>query len=80
MQELLQNVLFISLAIDLLILKLHATIPPKALKGSLANAFLKETRGLLFDETPHGSACLMIIVVGIFLDDKRISSPAKISL
>ena len=37
-----KNVLFISLAIDLLILKLHATIPPKALKGSLATAFLKE--------------------------------------
>jgi len=36
--------------------------PPKALIGSEAKAFLNETNGVLFSETPHGFACFMITV------------------
>ena len=75
-----KKILLILLAIDLLILKLQTIIPPNALTGSLAYAFSKDMTGDLFEETPHGFACLIITVVGIFFMDWRISIPAKISL
>ena len=65
---------------SLLILKLHAITPPKALIGSDANAFLKDTRGEIFVETPQGFACLIITVVGFFLAEYKISNDVNISL
>jgi len=64
-----KKILLILLAIDLLILKLQTIIPPNALTGSLAYAFSKDMTGDLFEETPHGFACLIITVVGIFFMD-----------
>jgi len=71
---------FISSAIILLILKLQAITPPKALIGSQAYAFLKDTIGDLFTETPQGLLCLMITVAALFFKENRISKEEKISL
>ena len=55
-----KNVLLISFANFILILKLQATTPPNALIGSLSLEFLKDKNGDLFEETPHGLACLLL--------------------
>ena len=57
-----KNILFISLAIFSLILKLHETIPPNALVGSELNANLKLLTFSLCIDTPHGFPCLTITV------------------
>ena len=62
-----------SRAIFLVILKLQATTPPNALIGSEAKAFLKDPRGFLCSETPHGLACLIITVPGFLLSEFKIS-------
>ena len=71
-----KNVLFISVAILLFILKLQATTPPNALIGSLAFAYLKEFRLDLLEQTPLGFACLIITDVGNFFSENSISKPA----
>ena len=61
------------------ILKLQATIPPKALM--IAHfAFLKDFNGNLFEATPHGFACLIITVVGSLLFENNMFSAEKMSL
>ena len=55
-----KNILDISVAIFLLIKKLHATTPPNALIGSDRYASLKDFIGELFIEAPDGLACLII--------------------
>ena len=72
--------LLISTAILLLILKLHATTPPKALRGSQAKAFLNDLIGILFFDTPHGFACFIITVPASFPKASKISREANISL
>ena len=53
---------------------MQATIPPKALIGSLACAFKKDWKADLFEDTPQGFACLIITVVGLPKFEKRISN------
>ena len=72
--------LFISSAIILVILKLQAITPPKALIGSQAKAFLKEIRGNLLVDTPHGLACFTTTVVGLFFKEDNKSKEENISL
>ena len=57
-----KNILFNSSARFLLILKLHETMPPKALIGSEDNADLKDFNFVFRAETPHGFACFIITV------------------
>ena len=61
-----KNVLEISSAIFLFILKLHATIPPNALTGSHDRAFLNDLSGEVSIDTPDGFACLIITVPVLF--------------
>jgi len=61
-----KNSLFNSKANFLLTLKLQQTIPPKALKGSQAKAFLKLSTLLLLIDTPQGLPCLTITVPKFF--------------
>ena len=70
----------ISRAIFLSILKLQAITPPNALVGSQEYAFLKDCIGLLFSDTPHGFACLIITDPALLLIDLKISKEANISL
>ena len=44
------------------------------------SAVSRTTYADLFEETPHGLACLIITVVGSFKLEKSMSNPANISL
>ena len=55
-----------------LILKLHDTIPPKALVGSQARADLKHSKLFFKVDTPHGFACFIITVPVFFGKDLEI--------
>ena len=75
-----KNSLFNSTARFFFILKLQETIPPKALTGSHANAYLKLSIWFDFIETPQGFACFTITVPIFFGKDFEIVNAAKISL
>ena len=75
-----RKILFNSFATSFFILKLHETIPPKALIGSQANADLKLFILFLCIDTPQGFACLTITVPVFFGRDLEIVKAAKISL
>ena len=75
-----KNILFNSNAISLEILKLHETIPPYALTGSLLSANLKLLILSLLIETPEGFVCLTITVPIFFGKDFEIASAENMSL
>ena len=69
-----KNFLFNSVANFFVSTELIATIPPNALVGSHANAFLNDFIWFFSIETPQGLECFTITVPSVFLKVCKIES------